>query len=421
MTSAEQKEREGWAALERGESPERMTAEQHAAMSPDPTARREAAYPTEVRDHVEWALRMFAESATPEAVDVPKLLRRVLEHLSPAPAAEARDLEIVDQLRTLLREWDSTPPSGKTWRDLEPVAGFLVEHRHLILAALLARANGGRETGPTFDVPTVERCYAEVRSAFDVWSHSTRDKRDVFDPQVIDSAFTTLRQPAPARDGGAPRSAGVEWATPRVCTMNARCNSCERSIGGSRTDSTCEKRADCALKAWNRALATLAAGTADDGARHGLEETRCEAWRRYERACEGAAGRGVEEENIPTAGLTAVLDFLVPLAARPAAAGGNDGVALIAKERKRQVEQEGWTPEHDNQHEADELALAAALYAVPTWLRDDKNLRDVLWPYSWALDTWKPSPDNRIRELVKAGALIAAEIDRLQRSTPAAG
>lgn len=28
---------------------------------------------------------------------------------------------------------------------------------------------------------------------------------------------------------------------------------------------------------------------------------------------------------------------------------------------------------------------------------------------------WKPSPENRIKELAKAGALIAAEIDRLQR------
>jgi hypothetical protein len=37
-----------------------------------------------------------------------------------------------------------------------------------------------------------------------------------------------------------------------------------------------------------------------------------------------------------------------------------------------------------------------------------------LWPF--APERWKPSPSNRIRELVKAGALIAAEIDRLQRT-----
>lgn len=27
------------------------------------------------------------------------------------------------------------------------------------------------------------------------------------------------------------------------------------------------------------------------------------------------------------------------------------GIELIAAERKRQTEQEGWTPEHDEQHE----------------------------------------------------------------------
>jgi hypothetical protein len=39
--------------------------------------------------------------------------------------------------------------------------------------------------------------------------------------------------------------------------------------------------------------------------------------------------------------------------------------------------------------------------------------RIVAWP--WDKGWWKPTPDNRIRELEKAGALIAAEIDRLQR------
>jgi hypothetical protein len=39
----------------------------------------------------------------------------------------------------------------------------------------------------------------------------------------------------------------------------------------------------------------------------------------------------------------------------------------------------------------------------------------IFWP--WDQDWWKPSPDP-IRNLVKAGALIAAEIDRLQRLAP---
>jgi len=97
-----------------------------------------------------------------------------------------------------------------------------------------------------------------------------------------------------------------------------------------------------------------------------------------------------------------------------------DGAALIAAERARQVAAEGWTPEHDDQHIAGELALAAASYALPLGIRGLLNWQatgrmggpPTTWPGKhWE---WKPSGD-RIRELIKAGALIAAEIDRLQR------
>jgi len=84
------------------------------------------------------------------------------------------------------------------------------------------------------------------------------------------------------------------------------------------------------------------------------------------------------------------------------------GIELIAKERERQIAEEGWTKEHDALHVNDELALAAVCYATPPY----KDHRGSYWP--WSFDWFKPSPYNRIRELVKAGALIAAEIDRLQ-------
>lgn len=91
------------------------------------------------------------------------------------------------------------------------------------------------------------------------------------------------------------------------------------------------------------------------------------------------------------------------------------GVELISVERERQMSQEGWTPQHDDQHSHGELALAGATYALPRLLRapyPQAGLPD-LWPFD---DGWKPSPNDRVRELVKAGALIAAEIDRLQRN-----
>lgn len=89
------------------------------------------------------------------------------------------------------------------------------------------------------------------------------------------------------------------------------------------------------------------------------------------------------------------------------------GIELIAEERQRQIEKEGWTPEHDAEHTNNELALAAICYTAPEFVRKSGRWYDInLWP--WSQSYWKPTPKNRIRELTKAGALIAAEIDRLQ-------
>jgi hypothetical protein len=102
------------------------------------------------------------------------------------------------------------------------------------------------------------------------------------------------------------------------------------------------------------------------------------------------------------------------------------GVDLIAAERERQIAKEGWTPEHDDTHDEQELARAAACYALPDDgdhaehvrfpMRSmiDGTKRDPLWP--WESHWYKRTPHDRVRELVKAGALIAAEIDRIQRS-----
>lgn len=87
------------------------------------------------------------------------------------------------------------------------------------------------------------------------------------------------------------------------------------------------------------------------------------------------------------------------------------GIEIIADERKRQIEVEHWTPQHDNEHAIGELANAASCYAMIPALRP-ASLPPAHWPW---LRWWKPTPDDRIRELAKAGALIAAEIDRLQR------
>lgn len=98
------------------------------------------------------------------------------------------------------------------------------------------------------------------------------------------------------------------------------------------------------------------------------------------------------------------------------------GIELIARERARQVEEEGWTAEHDDRHRHGELAQAAAVYALPGSRKRtsgygavivEVDLARLLFP--WQDGFYRPTPDDRVRELAKAGALIAAEIDRLQR------
>ena len=104
--------------------------------------------------------------------------------------------------------------------------------------------------------------------------------------------------------------------------------------------------------------------------------------------------------------------------AKPQEPEVKSGVQLIKEERLRQINFEGFSPRHDDCYTKDELAKAAACYALPKrcrnpyWGKSGKLLPHY-WP--WAERYWKPSPDDRIRELAKAGALIAAEIDRLQR------
>lgn len=85
----------------------------------------------------------------------------------------------------------------------------------------------------------------------------------------------------------------------------------------------------------------------------------------------------------------------------------------IIDERIRQIEVEGWTPEHDDEHDGDEMARAAACYAAGEMIAD-ATTGGTVWP--WSEDWWKPTwPIDRRRELVKAGALIVAEIERLDR------
>ena len=105
------------------------------------------------------------------------------------------------------------------------------------------------------------------------------------------------------------------------------------------------------------------------------------------------------------------------------------GIDLIAAERQRQIEQKGMTPEHDDKHQDSSLAMVGAFYAWPRESIFEINAMDdangkypivsvsqySLWPVSWWEGHDKKVKRDRKRQLAIAGALIAAEIDRLER------
>ncbi|HXC39234.1 MAG TPA: hypothetical protein VN667_09830, partial [Burkholderiales bacterium] len=110
------------------------------------------------------------------------------------------------------------------------------------------------------------------------------------------------------------------------------------------------------------------------------------------------------------------------------------GLNLILAERRRQVFEEGFDPAHDDEHDQHELAYAACAYAAPRPLytiMDAANGFEIddCYPSQWD-SRWDKRPrdedgkllhasdvdiEERLRNVVKAGALLAAEIDRLLR------
>lgn len=92
----------------------------------------------------------------------------------------------------------------------------------------------------------------------------------------------------------------------------------------------------------------------------------------------------------------------------------NDAINMIRAERQRQITEEGYTPQYDEEHsEHEALILAAATYEMEPKHRGEYP---VCWPFGW--ESWKPSApgtvDGRIRELEKAGALYMAAKDLME-------
>lgn len=88
------------------------------------------------------------------------------------------------------------------------------------------------------------------------------------------------------------------------------------------------------------------------------------------------------------------------------------GIELITEERQEQIQKHGWTPEHDQHHTLGGLAVMAATLAV---YHTDAEVTD---PHErgtgenmWGLE--EKLRFDEIHRLKVAGALIAAEIDRI--------
>lgn len=88
-----------------------------------------------------------------------------------------------------------------------------------------------------------------------------------------------------------------------------------------------------------------------------------------------------------------------------------DVLREIAKERVRQVTKEGWSEQHDDRYTNGELSRAAGSYVLHKYVEGAPPPMSWPWPDEW----WKPSKDSKYKDLIKAAALIVAELERMRR------
>lgn len=109
-------------------------------------------------------------------------------------------------------------------------------------------------------------------------------------------------------------------------------------------------------------------------------------------------------------------------------------IEMIAAERRRQVEEEGFDVSHDDAHDEGELAAAAACFAAPTLIYGRREHDGSVEFYNMFPDGWGRRWDKRrdpggaleepqyfgdprrLRLLTIAGALIVAEMERITRA-----
>lgn len=102
----------------------------------------------------------------------------------------------------------------------------------------------------------------------------------------------------------------------------------------------------------------------------------------------------------------------------------SNAITDVLAERARQRSGEGWTDAHDDAHTDRSLAAVALCYVGQyygrSWLFRFDEANEYAndpppdyWPESWDDEWWKPK--NPRSDLVRAAALLLAEIERLDR------
>lgn len=223
-----------------------------------------------------------------------------------------------------------------------------------------------------------------------------------------DSASSTSETP----QGGQNGSTGLKSAQTVADMVRERCNRVARHWSDSDPHIE-ELHAVCVLVDGLQARLTVAEGLID-------ESRPVVAWASKAQATLIECGKWFADDHFcadyPLRHKIEAL--LAEVAIEPTPDPISPAIADVAAERRRQIEAKGWTPEHDDEHDRDNaLSRAAACYALaglgangPFWV-NRLQVPQQVWPYRWE---WKPK-DRRFN-LVRAAALLVAEIERLDRA-----
>lgn len=92
-----------------------------------------------------------------------------------------------------------------------------------------------------------------------------------------------------------------------------------------------------------------------------------------------------------------------------------NGREQIEYERRRQINEEGFTPDHDDEYGPEVLVAAATHYLVNTM----EGFRPALPRWPWQEEWWKPH--TPVRDLVRAGALMLAAAEAHHRVATTSG